>query len=225
MRWEARLDSATLKPDLSIPETPLETSPKTPPGAIAERVSLRDHVYVLFALVGVFWVIEVLDYVLPVDLDYKFGLQARTIGGAWGILFAPFLHANFSHLMGNTVPFLVLGGLVMASGVRVFVMVFWIAAIVGGLGTWLLAPQYSVHVGASGVIFGFLGFLLMRAWFGRRMLWMLIAVVAAFLYGGLVFTLLRQQEGISWHGHFFGFLGGVLAAWLLTRKDAPPLKF
>ena len=216
MQMEARLVLGALKPEPTIPIEPKSAD---------EPFTLRDHVYLLFAFVGVFWVVEGLDYVIPLDFDLSFGLQAKKVSGLWGILFSPFLHANFGHLMGNTIPFLILGGLVMASGVRVFLAVFALSALMAGVGTWLLAPTYSVHVGASGVIFGFLGFLLMRAWFGRRILWMLIALVAALLYGGLVFTLLRHQEGISWHGHFFGFAGGIFAAWLLTRKDAPPLKF
>jgi membrane associated rhomboid family serine protease len=193
--------------------------------SVNRKSVVREHAYVLFSVLGAFWVVELLDRILPWDLEYMFGVQAKTWGGLVGVLFWPFLHGDFAHLLGNTVPFVVLGGLVMASGVRTFVVVFWMSTIVGGLGIWLFAAQGSNHIGASGVIFGFLGFLLLRAWFGRRIRWVLVAVVAAFLYGGILFSLARPEAGISWHGHFFGFVGGAVASWLLTRKDTVPMKF
>ncbi len=186
--------------------------------------ALRENTYFLFSIVGVLWVVEVVDAVLPLNLD-QFGIRPRSVGGLVGILFAPFLHGSWGHLIGNTVPFLVLGGLVMLSGLETFLAVSIISAIVAGFGTLLFAPEYTlggmlaVHIGISGVIFGYLGFLLLRAWFTRSLLWTFVAVVAGLLYGGLILTLLKAQEGISWHGHFFGFGGGVFAAWLLTRKE------
>lgn len=186
---------------------------------------LRDNIYLLLGFVGVFWVVEIVDRVFKGwDLDAH-GIFPRHLSGLRGIIFAPFLHGNFTHLMGNTIPFLVLGGMVMASGRKVFLEVFVLSALVAGIGTWLFAAPTGVHIGASSVIFGFLGFLLFRAWFGRRILWVLVALAAGFLYGGLVLTLLRNQAGISWQGHFFGFAGGGFGAWLATREDAPPVRW
>jgi len=196
-----------------------------PPGIPPKPDGFREHVFLLFGLVGFFWFVEIVDHLFSgLRLDAR-GIFPREVSGLPGIVFAPFLHGNFTHLMSNTVPFIVLGGMVMASGRKVFLEVFALAALVAGLGTWLFAAPGSVHIGVSGVIFGFLGFLLFRAWFGRRVLWVLGALAAAFLYGGLVLTLLRHQQGISWQGHFFGFVGGAFAAWLATREVSPPLRW
>jgi membrane associated rhomboid family serine protease len=205
----------------ALPASPdaLLSPPAPKPGG------LRENVYLLFGFVGLFWVVEIVDRSFAgLHLD-ALGIFPRDLVGLRGIVFAPFLHGNFTHLMGNSIPFIVLGGMVLMSGRKVFLEVFALSALVAGIGTWIFAAPTSVHIGVSGVIFGFLGFLLFRAWFGRRILWVLVALAAGFLYGGLVFTLLRYQQGISWQGHFFGFLGGAFAAWLATREDAPPLRW
>ncbi len=170
---------------------------------------------ILLGFTGLLWVIQIVNaFVFGGSLD-RFGVHPRTLAGLWGILFAPFLHVSFAHLIANTVPFLVLGWLVMLRRKRDFFLVSAIAALVGGLGTWLIAPALSVHVGASVLIFGFLGYLLARGIFERR-LWPIVgSVVTFFLYGGALTGILPGAIGISWQGHLFGLLGGILAARLL----------
>lgn len=191
----------------------------------SDRHPFFDNALFLFAFVAVFWGVEVVDALITGwDLD-QYGVRPREKSGLLGIFAAPFLHGNFPHLIGNTIPFIALGGLVLLSGRDHFVLVSLIVTVVAGLGIWLFARSNSVHIGASSLIFGYLGFLLLRAWFGRDLRWGAIALLAAFLYGGLVLTLFRHQPGISWHGHAFGFLGGGLAAWLLTAdKGRAPRK-
>jgi membrane associated rhomboid family serine protease len=176
----------------------------------------KAHVGILGGFVGLLWVIQLVNAALGGALA-NFGIHPRTIAGLVGILFAPFIHANFAHLIANTVPFAVLGFFVMARRKRDLFIVSALSALVGGLGIWLIAPALSVHVGASILIFGFLGFLLSRGIFERRFWPILGSIVVFFLYGGALFGVLPGQEGISWQGHLFGLLGGVLAA-RLTRS-------
>jgi membrane associated rhomboid family serine protease len=136
------------------------------------------------------------------------------------IFIAPWLHVGFGHLTANTVPLIVLGWLVMLRRTRDFVVVALISALVSGLGIWLFGGSRTIHLGASGVIFGLLGALLARAYFERSWAALALALVAGFLYGGMLWGVLPGTPGVSWLGHFFGFAGGVLAARLLV-EDAP----
>jgi membrane associated rhomboid family serine protease len=181
---------------------------------------LRTQLFTLGSLVALMWAIEIIDHVPGFNLD-MYGIIPRNITGLRGILFAPFLHGNFPHLIANTVPFLTLGWLVMLRNTRDFWTVSIIAAIVGGLGTWLIAPTYSIHIGASGVIFGYLGFLLSRGYFERNFASMALSVTVGILYGSLIWGVLPQRPGISWQGHLFGFIGGVLAARFLSTPKPP----
>ncbi|CCQ59760.1 hypothetical protein CWATWH0401_1791 [Crocosphaera watsonii WH 0401] len=121
-------------------------------------------------------------------------------------------------MISNTVPFLVLGWLVMLQETSDFWIVTAITMLVGGLGVWLFASPSSVHIGASILIFGYLGFLLLRGYFQRNFISIFLSVVVAFFYGGLVLGVLPSAPGISWQGHLFGFLGGILAAKLIASE-------
>ncbi len=168
--------------------------------------------------VAVIWLAELVDlFFLRGSLDYL-GIRPRDLGWLWGIVLAPFLHGGMPHLIANTVPLLMLGWLV---GVRRRVDFFLVTAVVtllGGLGVWLLARPGTIHLGASGVVFGYLGYLLLRAWFERSAAAMLIALIAGFLYGGALWGLLPTQPGISWEGHLFGFAGGATTARFVGQR-------
>ncbi len=176
----------------------------------------KAHAGILGGFVGLLWIIQLVNAALGGAL-VAFGIHPRTIAGLVGILLAPFIHGNFPHLIANTIPFAVLGAFVMARRKRDFFIVSALSALIGGLGIWLIAPALSVHVGASILIFGFLGFLLSRGIFERRFWPILGSIVVFFLYGGALFGIVPGQEGISWQGHLFGLLGGILAA-RLTRS-------
>ena len=141
-----------------------------------------------------------------------FGIVPRTTTGLRGILFAPFLHANLQHLVANTLPFVILGWLVMLRDTRHFGRVTLVAALTSGLLSWLLGAPGSVHIGASGVIFGYLGFLMLSGWYARTVGSVLLSIAVTAAWGGLVFGVLPTVPGVSWQGHLGGFLGGVLAA-------------
>lgn len=175
-----------------------------------------------FALVAtalaLMWIAEVLDQVADLDLD-RHGILPREVSGLDGVLWSPFLHGGFGHLIGNTVPFLVLGAGIALSGAARVVAVAAIVAVVGGLGTWLVAPEGTVHIGASGIVFGFGAYLVARGFYSRQLLHVAGAVLVVVVYG---FTFLRglvPEEGVSWQGHLFGAAGGVVAAWALHGLD------
>lgn len=178
---------------------------------------LRSQVMILGGLIALLWVLEIIDQLTGRALD-QLGIRPRTISGLRGILFAPFLHGSITHLLANTVPFLTLGWFVMLRRTSDFWIVSAIAMLVGGLGTWLVGASYTVHIGASGVIFGYLGFLLSRGYFERSFISIALSVVIVVLYGGLLWGVLPGRIGVSWEGHLFGFVGGAIAARLLAQR-------
>ncbi len=167
-------------------------------------------------LVAVMWVAEIVDTGLGGDLD-RHGIVPRQVDGLDGILWAPFLHGGFGHLIANSLPFLVLGGAIALGSLQRFAYVTVVTMAVCGLGTWLTGPGHSVHIGASGLVFGYLTYLLSRGLFARHLGYLLGGVLVFFVYGGALWGLL-PSPGVSWQGHFFGALGGILAAWLLHAR-------
>jgi membrane associated rhomboid family serine protease len=164
------------------------------------------------------YLVELVDVILPGDLDQG-GIHSRVLSGLDGVLFAPVLHAGWSHLFANTVPVLVLAFLAMAAGIGRFALVTAIIWVVSGLGVWLAGPANTVTVGASGLVFGWLAYLLVRGLFNRAAGQILVAVVLLGVWSGMLAGLLPGHPGVSWQGHVFGALAGVLAAWLTTRRS------
>ncbi|MBK6871202.1 MAG: rhomboid family intramembrane serine protease [Kineosporiaceae bacterium] len=179
--------------------------------------SRRSGVIAVAVVTAAMWVSEAIDTVLGGALD-RFGIVPREISGLDGIAFAPFLHAGFGHLMANTVPFVVLGVTIALAGLARLVAVSAIVVVAGGLGTWLTGAPSTVHIGASGVVFGFAAYLIARGVFARLPMEVAVSAVVLVLWGGAVFNGVLPQEGISWQGHLFGAVAGVLAAWLLHRR-------
>jgi membrane associated rhomboid family serine protease len=175
----------------------------------------------MLAFTAVLYVSEAIDQVTRVDLDQN-GIVPRQVSGLDGVLWAPLLHGGWGHLIANTLPFLIFGFLALANGVGQFVAVTATIWLLGGLGVWLTGPDGTVHVGASGLIFGWLAFLLARGFFTRSGRQILLAVVLFLLWGGMLLGVLPGQPGISWQGHLFGALAGLLAAWLVAGADRRP---
>jgi membrane associated rhomboid family serine protease len=181
---------------------------------------LKDHAALLLGLLGLMWAVEILDFILPFARLDTFGIRPRSQDGLWGIPLSPFLHFGFRHLISNSIPFLLLGGLVMIGGLRrFFLLSLWIT-LAGGLGVWLLGAGGSVHAGASLLIFGYLGFLLSRGIAERSIGGVLVSLVILLVYGGMLYGVLPGQPGISWLGHLSGFLAGVAGAFLLVGKSS-----
>ena len=185
--------------------------------------TIKAHAVLLLTLLGIMWAVEILDLLPFVHLD-SFGIRPRSLAGLAGIIFTPFLHDGFGHLIANTFPFVILGGIVLLGGLGVFWRVTLFVTLVGGLGVWLCAGRLTNHIGASGLIFGYLGFLLARGVFEKSLPWMLAACAVLIAYGGLLFGVLPIRAGVSWQGHLFGFLAGVGAARLLFSGDRKMLR-
>jgi membrane associated rhomboid family serine protease len=169
------------------------------------------------ALVAVMWVVEAIDQVADGRVD-AYGIIPREVDGLDGVAFAPFLHAGWDHLIGNTIPFLVLGFAIAIGGIARVATVTVIVALVGGLGTWLVAPSNTIHIGASGIVFGFAAYLVARGVYSRSVAQIALGVVVLAVWGTTLLRGLVPEDGISWQGHLFGAIGGVLAARLLHRR-------
>ncbi len=162
--------------------------------------------------VGLLWLIEIIDALTRSDLDAQ-GIEPREVDGLLGIVFAPLLHAGWGHLVSNTIPALLLLFLLLLSGVGTCVRATAIIWITAGLGTWLIGPTHSVHLGASSLIFGWVVFLVLRGFFHRNSTHILIGVGVFLVYGTMLVGVLPTTPGVSWQGHLFGALGGAIAAW------------
>jgi len=183
---------------------------------------LREQFSILGGFVALIWVVEILDNllfqrILRGGLD-QFGVYPRTFLGLRGLVFAPFLHGNYYHVAANTVPFLVLGWLIMLRNTADFWTVSVVSALVSGLGTWLFGRS-AYHIGASGMIFGYFGYLLFRGYFERSITAIAISLIVIFAYGSMIYGVLPTQPWISWEGHLFGFIGGAIAAKLLVDQQ------
>ncbi|MFD6815381.1 rhomboid family intramembrane serine protease [Microbacterium sp. NPDC060132] len=175
-------------------------------------------------LVAVMWLVQFADAVLPGSFT-GFGLRSWDLSGLSGIILAPLLHASWAHLIANSVPFLVLGCLVAVEGARRFWAVTVIVAVVGGVGTWLVNAPGTLTVGASGLVFGYFGYVVMRVFapgrVAHRILYAVIAVVVIGVYGGTMLAgVIGVADGVSWQGHLFGAIGGGVAA-LIGRRSHP----
>lgn len=188
---------------------------------LADERAFRADLTPVVVMLAAMWVLEVVDTVLRHRLD-RYGIRPRDAEGLLGIAAAPFLHGGFGHLIANSVPFALLGGIIAIGALQRFLLVSVIVALVSGGGVWLLGAAHSVHIGASGLVFGYLTYLMARGLFARNLLYLLGGVVVFMVYGGVLWGVL-PAPGISWEGHLFGAIGGVLAAYLLhTERDPEP---
>lgn len=178
----------------------------------------------VFAMLAAMWAVFVAEVVLPVDLT-RWGLRAHDIHAWYGILTMPFLHVGLAHIVGNSLPFLVLGIFVCWHGHRTFWRVIGWAMVLGGVFAWLFTPAGTVVVGASGLVFALFAFLVARPLLPGHSSWkrvladVLVALAVIVVYGGaMVSGILAAGPSVSWQGHLGGALGGVVAAWSTSRS-------
>ncbi len=179
----------------------------------------RSNIGVVWRATVLLWLIELVDLVvLGGGLD-AWGVRPRSIGGLVGLVTAPFLHGGVAHLAANTIPLLVLGALTMTRKRMDFWVVSVVSAVFAGAGAWLLGGPNTVHIGASGVIFGYFGFLLARGIYERSLRAVVMSLFVGWAFGGMLMGVLPLvAAGISWQSHLFGFLGGALTARFLGTR-------
>lgn len=187
-----------------------------------DPTSWHGALFVMGGVAAVLWVVQVVNASHNYSLDARFGLRPREVRGLWGIGTDPFLHASYGHLLSNTIPFILIGWVVLLSGVRTWLTVTLIVVVGGGLLTWLVAPHGTV-LGANGLIFGWLGYLLARAYFSRKLKWIVIAVLVLFFFGTLLGSLLPSfGANTAWQGNACGFVAGIGAAAVLHPRKRKP---
>jgi membrane associated rhomboid family serine protease len=173
---------------------------------------------VMASIAALLWVVQFVNSADDYGLD-RFGMKPREVDGLWGVVTMPFLHASFGHMLSNTVPLVLIGWVLLLSGLRTWATVTAIVVVAGGMLTWLVAPGHTVIVGASGMVFGWLGYLLARAYFSRRLKWIIVAVLVLVFFGTLLFGLFPTlHSDVSWQAHVCGFAAGVGAGALLHPR-------
>jgi membrane associated rhomboid family serine protease len=178
---------------------------------------LKVNAFWILGIVLLMWGIALVNTVLGYQLN-AWGIRPRTVAGLLGIPLSPFLHGGIGHVLVNTLPFIILGWLAILHGTRVFLEVSVFVILLSGAGVWLFGRS-AHHVGASGLIFGYFGFLVARSYYERSLGSILVAFLTILLYGGILWGVLPITAHISWEGHLFGLLAGILAARLLAPED------
>ena len=182
-------------------------------GGQAKRL-LQPVVIFIIAL----WVIEIIDRLFFYGELDRLGIAPRQLAGLRGLLFAPLLHASFAHLLANPIPLLILSALIVLRHNGRFWMITSLIVLVSGLGAWLIAPAHTIHIGASGLIFGYFAYLVVNAFYERSLVAVGLAGLVILIYGGLLPGIWPGSAGISWQVHLFGLVGGGLAAYYFSDR-------
>ena len=191
--------------------TNIDSTGGDPFGASAYKKLSRPGCGLILCLVAIAWIVEIADQVfgfigLPLD---ALGIRPRKMSGLPGIFLSPWLHGNWGHLFNNTFAFLGLGFLMVIAEGKRFLRTSFLLILISGFGTWLIGRGGSVHIGASGLIYGYFGYFLLRAWTERKPIWVVGGILVSIFYGGMVWGILPTDERVSWEAHFCGFIGGL----------------
>ncbi len=175
-------------------------------------------------LTAVVWIVQIVNVQDDYGLD-RFGLRPRTVSGLWGVLTMPFLHASWDHLLSNTLPLLLIGWVVLIEGLRVWSIVTSVVVVGGGLLTWAVGPGDTVIVGASALVFGWLGYLIARAVVSRRIRWIVSAAMVLAIFGTLLNGLVPVPHShVSWQAHVCGFVAGAAVGAVLHPRRGERLR-
>lgn len=179
--------------------------------------SIGSRAATLAVAIGAIWLIFAINLFVFGGRLLAFGILPRAEEGLRGVVLAPLLHGSVKHLLANTAGILIFGGLAMLRSRSHFWMVTIVGAIASGIGTWLFGRP-AIHVGASGIVFAYFGYLLFTGFFERRIGSLLLSIAVFFVWGPTIYGILPLERDISWEGHLFGFIGGMLAAWVLAGR-------
>lgn len=174
----------------------------------------------LGAMIALMWGLEVVDVADGHSLD-AYGIHPRSTAGLGEIVSAPFLHVGFGHLLSNTIPFAVMGVAIALGGLARVAFVTVVVGVASGVGVWLIAPSNEVHLGASGLVFGYATYLVSRGLLSRRLVELAVGVAVVAIWGIGLLQGLLPQDRISWQAHLFGAIGGVVAAFVIARSREP----
>ena len=174
-------------------------------------------------IVAGMWLLEGLDQASSNALD-AYGIRPRTGEGLLGVFIAPWLHGGWAHLLSNTIPFFVLGSLVLLDGWGQWIRTTLVVVLVSGAAVWLLAPTGSITLGASGVVFGWLTYLIVRGFYTGSAGQIAVGIMIFLFYGGMLWGVLPSDAGVSWQAHLGGALGGFLAARSRRRTAQPSVR-
>ncbi|HAT1153006.1 TPA: rhomboid family intramembrane serine protease [Corynebacterium striatum] len=180
---------------------------------------IRTGISLAVGFLVVEWLVQIINFLIFGGALSNYGIRPLDFNGIWGIFTAPLLHANFEHLIGNSVPGAIFCFLIGLSGRKAWWEVTIITVLVAGIGTWLLGGPGTSHIGASSLVYGWLAYLIVRGLFNRSFSQTALGVVLGFAYSGLVWGVLPVYEGVSWQGHLFGAIGGVIAGMIITSDD------
>lgn len=200
--------------------TDVQTTDKT---RFRDRGRLGQALITTLVFLAALWIIQIVNAQSGNRLT-TLGIHPLDFSRFWGILPAPFIHADFTHLMANTPAVAVLLFLVALSGQRAVWASTLVTTIVGGIGVFFIGGDNTVHVGASILIYGWAVFLAVRGFFTRRILEILLGIAVIIAYSGLFWGIFPNQPGVSWQGHLFGGVGGAVTAWAAGRGPASKRK-
>lgn len=190
------------------------------PKEIFQEIKFR--ILTPIVLLAIMWSIKISEIVLGKSLAFNWGVIPRSGDHLFNIFSMPFLHGDMNHLISNSGPFLIFSLMILTQvNAWKYLKTFLLISILGGVMLWGLGRE-SIHIGASGVVFGFWGFLVGNAIFRKSFLDFIISATVMVLYGGILYGVLPTDAGISWEGHLFGLIGGVAASYLLHSKDDDP---
>ncbi len=176
---------------------------------------MKQSIKAIITFLFIIWVSYFLSLIFPLQ---QFGLVPRTLPGLLGIFFSPFLHGSLPHLINNSIGFALFAViLALLEGNKMFAKVM-LMLVMGGMLTWLMGRS-AIHIGASGLIFSFFGYMLLAGWFSKKIKYILVSICLIFFYSGMIFGIFPGTPGVSWDGHLFGFIAGIIVAWLYHKKE------
>jgi len=203
-----------------VTRRPREKDVATRPDSDNAVSDARHALFVMAGVLAVLWVVQIANSIDHYGLSQHFGIVAREPSRLPDIFSAPLLHFSYSHLEANTAPLFFLGFFAAYRGIRRFVVVTLLIAVTSGLGSWLFSASHTLEVGASGVVFGYFGYVVVRGVVDRHLLDVIAAVVVALTYWSILQGVLPNDPHISWQAHLFGLIGGIAGALVLRQR--PP---